>query len=517
MEFTKNTTDMVLAWQNFRSNDAPEKIFEFLNERESLCTPGFLLRRQLQIKFPELVERAAKTSNTKNYADLTSSGNKSWEKDMVNVLSHNLENHDFGSSSLKIEWQQWERYLNDWARCQKKTAIKLIFTLKMDTMTTEKFLLANGLALFSWRNPLEYAYKVCIEYGATFAEAEALFDDFTKERGDNDGTQNGANRVMSGNKDFTQPIKNETKNIFRNAKIPFDRLKSKILQTMLKYKDSFCRDKQDVGYSIQQLQCLHLMLKYLTIMYPKFNSLTRQVLVNKEIRTNSEGTPKTPAHLVDTMLKSQGIGTERIFPEKPLPEYWELKDEEYNGPDIPERGHVREIYHNIPFTRNVLIPLNKLSETLRAILRVTKRPENAQTVDRDTVLILSYFLMTGWHSATKDIKNQIWNTLAQNKATYKKGSTQGLLLNVIGEVFNGLDNIDKNRTPRPIVYVNYLNLVLGIFEFPKFYAPFAIDRFILICLLDMDNNPSESLMSRVIQKSYSLSKEILDESLKQSD
>ena len=29
-----------------------ENIFDFLNRRENLCTPGFLLRRQLQAKFP---------------------------------------------------------------------------------------------------------------------------------------------------------------------------------------------------------------------------------------------------------------------------------------------------------------------------------------------------------------------------------------------------------------------------------------------------------------------------------
>lgn len=51
--------------------DAPNKIFEFLNKRENLCTSGFLLRRQLQIKFPELINKAAKQSGVEDCAGYT--------------------------------------------------------------------------------------------------------------------------------------------------------------------------------------------------------------------------------------------------------------------------------------------------------------------------------------------------------------------------------------------------------------------------------------------------------------
>lgn len=494
MGFTEHTTQKVLEWQNFNRTDTPAKIFEFLNSRENLCTPGFLLRKELQIKFSKLVKQAAEQSDTTTYADLAQSGNIAWPEIMIQYLSKSLEQND-SVLQLKIEKEQWERYLTDKSRCRQQTATKLIFALKMDSMTAEKFLLANGLVLWSWRNPRDYAYKVCLECGATFAEAENLFNEFTEKCDDNKDSINGMEDI---NKDFTQPIKNETKNILKNGKIPFEKLKPKILQTMCHYEDCFCC-KNAPGYSIQQLQCLRLLLKYLTILYPNFNRLTRQKLVNEPMGINADGTPKTLAHLVDSMLKSQGIGVERFFPEKPFPEYWEL--EEYGGPNIPERGHVREIYHNIPFTRNVLIPLNRLSETLRAILRVIEQPNNAQNVDRDTVLILSYFLITGLHySDTTELKNKLLNTLNKDKSAYKNDSAQELLVNIICDIFDSLDdNVKNNLMPQPRAYVDWLNMILATFEFPKFYAPFAIDRFILLCLLD------KSLMSRVISESYRLS------------
>lgn len=461
-ERTKNKISDVIE-----RNPKDKEILEFLNDSENLCTPGLLLLRQLK--------------------NLGVDG----QADSIHELALNLIRKNFPRCiSLNIEPQHWEKYLNDEQRCTRETAIKLAFALNMDVPTAEKFFLANGYAPLSPRSPFDFACKICLEHEFTFENALTLYRDFIAECPEqkNDGE-------ISDN-DFTRRIKAETNRLFKNGKIPFDKKSAAILKVMRRHAADF--NYSGDGFSVQNVARLRVMLKFLTILHPTFEYYFRGIFYpKKEIAvTSDDGTPKVAQHLVDAMLQSHEVV---------LPEYWELT--EYGGPDLPERGHINQLYQRIPFNRGVVIPLKRLSETLRAILRATKNPANARNVDRDTVLMLSYFLMTGWRDSSAETKKFFRDTLAADIAATKKESVEKIFLLTLQNVLESLDSMGNNPEPREKIYMQLLDLILAAFELKEFYAPFVLDRFLLLCLVTED----PEFMSRVILKSYPLSNEILNE------
>ena len=472
----------------FATSDS-EKILAFLNDRENLCTSGFLLRRQLQIKNPALVKSASEKSRVDNYADLTECGNVAWSPQLIECLAKILMTTKFpgfGEKLLDIEKKQWQNYLLDRCRCQRKTAIKLIFALDMDDATAAKFLLANGNDLLSWRNSFDYICKVCLEYGFTYENAEMIFKDFSTCRDDlNHGEPLGTTE------NFTRLVKSETA-AFDKQDIIFDKeTQAHLTTTMLKYKDDF----SESGYSRQNIQRLQMFLKYLTFLYPTVELFIGQDnLDNTAIERNSDGTPKILRHLVTSMFDAAEID---------LPEYAELAD--YGGPELPPRGTLKRLYDNIPFTKNVLIPLKSLSQTLRAILRAFKHPKNAQAVNRETVLLLTYFFITGWLEAAGDTKQQIQAALENDMSVVAEDSAEENFLFALEDVAFAIDSFNESDDEPLKVYVAMLNRMLTTFDFSNLYAPFVLDRFILLCLLSEERY----IMNLIISESYRRSKNLL--------
>ena len=459
-----------------------EKIFEFLNKRENLCTPGFLLRRQLQIKVLELVNTAAKQAGIKDYADLTESGNVEWSPKLIEHLAKLLMNANFvkyGKSSLDIEKKQWQNYLLDKARCQRKTAIKLIFALEMNDATASKFLLANGDELLSLRNPFDYACKICLDCGLTYADVEDIFENFSALGGH---VEERTSVILADN--FTQMIKNETTTFSEKNIMPTEELKSHLLTAMLKYKNDFC----ETGYSQSNMRRLRVFLKYLIMLYPTVDCfIGKDLFNNKEIEKNADGTPKILKHLVSSMFSAQEID---------LPEYAELAD--YGGVNLPGRGVLKRFYDNIPFNRNILIPLKSLSQTLRAFMRAIEHPENAQAVNRETILLLTYFFITGWHDAESVIKEKFQESLEIDMGKVEEDSAEESLLFAIEDVAFAVDSTDESDEEPLNIYISAINRIL---------ATFVLDRFILICLLSEER----FLMNLVIYESHRLSKNLIEQ------
>ncbi len=490
-------------------NFSRENIWDFLYERENICTPGFILRRQIQIKFPKVLDEALSQSKVENFADLVKLGNIAWEPELVAALSKKLLKADFkqfGSNNLGINPKQWKNYLSDSARCQRDTAIKLIFALEMDELTAEKFLLANSQELLSLRNPFDYVCKVCIKCNFTYTDAEILFYEFDKQR---DKSQFIDKTQESPDDDFTHRIKNETKQLIKNDNISFENLKNQILQTMLKYQKSFRLSRDDSGYSFRNIERFKVLLKYLTLLYPKAEIFVKKsgsdvhYLQPIEIKKKADGTPKTPQHLIISMLDSQEIE---------LPEYMELT--KYGGPHLEARGAAKRSYDKIPFNKNVLIPLRSLDKSIRSILRVIKNPENSSAVSRDTVLFLTYFLITGWIFAEEEHKEKILRELNNDIQTSENSAATAEMLFILEEISDAMEGISQNEEISATTYIDLINRILTPFEFVGFYAPFVLDRFILICLMSLKYFNDEYFMQMIIEQSYSLS---LDYMKKEAD
>ena len=503
MSITEETNRKMNSWQaDFDFAGSPvEEIFDFLNRRENLCTPGFLLRRQIQTHFPKLVETAAENAAVETFADLTKTGNIAWDKKLIRALARILRETPFEKckqSSLGVEVRQWINFLSDESNCQRETAIKIIFALDMSTDAATLFLLANGDEILSLRNPFDYACKTCLDCGLTYEDAAELFNQFLAQR-----TTDDAPCVQSAD-DFTRLIKSETKSLSKNNIIDAQEVKQQILKAMLKYRNDFRADKEEPGYSLQNLKKFRLFLKYMVPLYP-----TAYLFIGKnnnnsvKIATRADGTPKVPNHLIASILDANDIE---------LPEYAELED--YGGPKLEARGNLHRLYDKIPFNKNVMIPLKSLSKNLRAILRAVEYPANAQAVRRDTVLLLTYFFITGWKFAADDVREQLQQTLDADLESVKPDSPEEIFIDALRELIDAVDYSDAEPVK---TYIAALNTMLLAFEFTEFYPPFVLDRFILICLLAVEATREQYFMSLVIEESYRMSKDILDRKRAEED
>ena len=486
MSITERTQQELNTWaehlskaNKFLATSRTEEIFDFLNCRENLCTPGFILRRQLLKEFPETIMKAA---GVKNITDLNVSENTPWSTELVANLSALLVNlyfKNFGQGSLCIEKRQWQNFLSDEARCQRKIAVKLIFALKMDDATAAKFLLSSGNELFGMRNPFDYACKACLTCGLTYEDAEKIFEEFSARRKDFETSE------QTSTKNFTQLIKSETTLIKDNDILSAEETRARLTALMLKYANDFCENRKDVGYSKQNMRRLQIFLRYL-----------QEILDELEIEQRADGTPKFLIHLVRAALETENLN---------LPEYMELS--KYGGLNLPERGELKRFYDGIPFNKNVLIPLRSLSKTLRSILRAIECPKNARAVDRDTVLLLTYFFIKGWRIAEPDVIERFNAKLEAEMGIVEPESPEESVLFALEDLAFAIDSTAETDEPPIKVYIAALNIMLLTFEFTDFYAPFVLDRFILLCLLSQENHP----MNLIIRESYRLSKKLIDE------
>lgn len=473
---------MNLKWLD---KSTPEKIFEFLNERETLCTPGYLLRRQIQMKFSELLNEAAENAKVKDFADLTKFGNVAWDSNLVEELAELLQKKDFagcGKDFLKVSKTNWQDYLNDDVHCNRATAIKLIFALEMDDATATKFLLSNDNELLSLRNPFDYACKACLECHLSYADAVEIFNSFDAKYGN---SKTNATITIAPSDEFTQSIKSETITKTDIDKITPDEVKKILLRIMKSYKDSFTpkvekknqSDKKEqgvepeteyaAGYSHQNIKRLRIFLKYLTLIYkPTINVVKDGATINKAIKIDDEGVPKTQEHLVSFIIGNQQVD---------LPTYKEL--------NLPARGELKRSYDNIPFNKNILIPLNSLSKSIRSILRAIKFPQNAQAADRTTVFLLIYFFITEWYLAKPEMKDKIYATLNNDIINVTPETTEENFLYNLEDFIYSLEESEGNIQR----LIDIINIMLRVFEFNDFCAPFVLDRFILICLLSLEN------------------------------
>ena len=527
MNFQDSITEQTMAgvkekWEQELSDNAlwletetQEKIFEFLNERKNLCTAEFILRRQIQVAFPKILSDAA---DGKNFADLSKSGNVSWPIELVENLSGLLSAEKFfGVSELNLDRRQWKKILLGEAFCNRATAVKLIFALKMDEATAAKFLIANGKNFFSTRNPFDYICEFCHKGNFTFDEAAAMLKIFETER-KNFFDENSQEPMDFG----TIQLENETEKILADDKLNAESKKTQLVKYMLNHQKEFVakverkdrRAEYPSGFSKQNNLKLKIFLKYLTKLYPKFlqwkevNDLD-SLLISRTVQTNAYGSPKKPDQLIRAMTDAQEIY------------FWKPEElEEIGLPTGNERDEQgkrqlknKQSYDAIPFNNAIILPLKNLSKTLRANLRAEDFPDNAQDVDRSTILFLSYFFISWCRTANEQDRDDLLAAL--DEEIYGSDNAQkNNLIYALKLVAGNVESLDYEENPLEL-YVDSLNEMLETFNCNKFYAPFVIDRFILFCLLTLRRPENEEdfpqyLMNLVIEESYRLSKKILE-------
>ena len=174
MEFTEKINMEMTAWVNDDDNNTDdvttENVLKFLNDTKNICTPGFILRREIKRLATEdkiKLDISINSLNTKTNVPLSDETANT----LANVLAKTFE-------TCGIYPKQWKSYLKDELFCNRETAIKIILAFNMSDEIAAKFFLASGHNFFNARNPFDYICVFCKKCGFSFDEALDMLKKF---------------------------------------------------------------------------------------------------------------------------------------------------------------------------------------------------------------------------------------------------------------------------------------------------------------------------------------------------
>ena len=525
--FTDSIYIELKDWEKILANSADwlsdstqQDIIDFMNDQKKICTPGFLLRRQIQNHFKELMATAAKNADIDLNSckdlpiavnpcnDLQKVGNVPWSENFVSALAKVLSDATFVNydrTQKLLDQEKWLNYLTDKTSCNRKLAIKLIFALEMDEATSANFLISTDNTLLSARNPFDYicqfcltckprlSYKDAVELLAAFEiQRTTAFDD--KKPHDKTGSVTDA--LVGKMRDIAQNVDISTedkKNLFKAYMLSNSgEFVNKVPKKNQKLKDAEEYETEYLsGFSFRNIENLKKLMEYLSRLYPT------------EIKLNQDGGELKIFLSLDANDKinvSELI--QAIFYEQDI----ELR--ESSELQLPARGAERNQYDAIPFN-NMVLRFKTLVSSLRETMRSGTSSKNTKDISRGTIMILAYFFITGYLYSDEGTANAFKAQLQQDKdlpnSNHKK-LTEAL--------FFGVQNLDVCKdSAEPIhIYIAALNVLLSCFGFNEFYPPFVLDRFLMIALLAnplnaplRDNKYENSLryfIQCVIDKNY---------------
>lgn len=474
MGFTENITAEVTAWVNGDDNNtaniSPEDVLKFLNNTTDLCTPGFILRREIK----RLVNEK-KINLDIPVEKLPTETNEPLDDNIINPLANTLAKT---FAKYEIHPNQWKSYLTDESFCNRETAIKIIFAFNMNNdETLAKFLLASGLNLFSVRNPFDYICLFCRKCGYSYFDVLTTFKNFETEL---KNSPNAAAKKPNPSEEMTRTLKNETEKIFANGKIksPVDKLKQ-LTDFMVKHRGEFSTKNKDgkynSGFSLQKIKMLNLFTKYLVMLYPTYDNFKTEK--TREVRTNLDGEPKIYGQFVRAI--------HQVYDFDALS--WNFSDYEEDGVSTRK---VANVAYKIPFNNSVILPLKNMSKILRAMLRSPKDSDNYQDLDRNTILLFTYFFIEGYRCALRAKKppaelaiEKLEQTIAATKDDDKKKFLIALK-EIVYKIYDLEKPLPIANPPKPLdICIDAIKQMLLCFDFTSCYLPFLLDRFVLLCLL----------------------------------
>lgn len=513
VELAMNQWSKELADMSTELMNDPMSIVDALNDRRNICTPGFLMRRQLQENFSELLESVSKETG-EVYSDLFISNNIPWPEKFVKCLSSKLEKHA-KTQDQTVKASQWKAWLNDESfPAKRELAVKLSFLLDMDDYVSTKFLLSCGHEPFSVRNPLDCICLFCkqIRPKGTWEKVEELLNEYEKNRPGGDATADTCKMSVGG--------LGKTRMI--SAKIPelagastpeyqLENLQHDLITYMCSMNSEFTHrkrtSKKDTktdrpylsGYSLERCQNLLELTKYLAVLYPGYDNAVYEGGDRRtDLRTKKKGTDM----LVSKIIYSEEIWKNIEIKENGYPNLLDLsrafvysRDWDFAEPsglglvDInPKTGKAyktsskKETHDKIPFNKDVYMICKAYAENnrLSAIALMQTQIENAVPVERKDILLLAYLFISEYsrQKENTDIIKQLYKIADTNNNTDSFSYEINSILGQLESTVNMWDDYEKISG-----YISCINQFLQLFDFQEFYPPFLLDRFILFALV----------------------------------
>ena len=285
--WTKELADMSEELMN-----DPMAVVRSLNDARNLCTAGFLMRRQIQVSFPELLGGVSEETG-ESYEDLTVNNNVPWPEKFLKNLSSRLEKYMLKEQNEVVKAIEWFQWLSDKKYPRKRElAVKLSFLLNMDDYTTTKFLLACGHEPFSVRNPLDCICLFCkmLRPQGDWTKVKSILKKYEQNR-PQDAEDGGITQTV-GNIGMTRMISNQIPELAGISVPESERedMEDKLIEYMYSVDPEFTRRKILVkkdkktkkvvsdnlsvyysGYSLQRRKDLMELTRYLVKLYPTYD------------------------------------------------------------------------------------------------------------------------------------------------------------------------------------------------------------------------------------------------------
>lgn len=496
--WTKELADMSEELMN-----DPLAVVNSLNDSRNLCTAGFLMRRQIQICFTELLNSASQETS-ELYKDLTINNNVPWpEKFLKNVCSK-LEKKFAKEQDEIVKAIEWFQWLSDKKYPRKRElAIKISFLLNMDDYTTTKFLLSCGHEPLNVRNPLDCICLFCklLRPQGDWKKVKFVFKKYESNRPADIGSQTG-NTLLSGHLGMTSIISNKIPEL-AGVSIPESKLKNveteledRLIEYMYSIDSEFTRRKTLIkkdkktkevlsdnpsvyfsGYSLQRRNDLLDLTRYLVKLYPTYDYWAyhggdRRKSVNEKI--SNLGNNQIPVEIADDGYPDMGSLSKAFM----CTHGWQFAEPGELG--FPSHGSLKTKHDNLPFNREVYLVCKayERSNRLGAIKRFIEKPENAAIVERKDILLLAYLFISGY---SRNENESLRDELYEMAESTGENIFSENLTNILGQLEDLIDIWDEYE--KIAGYISCINEFLIMFSFEPLYPPFPLDRFILYALV----------------------------------
>ena len=472
-----------------------KEIRDYLNNKQSLSTAGFVIRRFLQTTNPLLLDSIRESTGCVA-ADLSNNLNVPWPEPFNQALAKEL--HRIAKKQgINISATTWLSYLDDAPiKMYKDTPFKVSFALTMGVETTEELLMACGQDTYCFRNPEHFIFYYCQSRPTAFnwKHAQQLLSRYRNEL--NDVTYN-ANDASGG---MTHILRSDLKRLFQNP-IPDAAADEELIQYMLTNQKEFS------GLSLTAREDFLRIAKYLSILYPTYSKTIRQKNPEtQEMETTTEdvpitilpdGSPKL-SELVRALFSTGGWLTTTVGKyskngtDKGVRTASSLKRRESSANIEYRRAAINEEADR-PFLNSIQYFVDSYSHHLDAIDRVFRRPANPGNVERRDVILFIYFFIRKYPEllADEDMYGAELDSLTS--LVFEDHRIDPVMDYLMDELYTIVATQQEAETcgtydegANTQDYIELFNEVLRRFGMKEMYMPNPWDRFITMSLFAED-------------------------------
>ena len=454
-----------------------EKIFDFLTDMTYCNTFGFILRRYVQVTFPEFFEGFEKETD---YADLTQNRNVPWPDDLLAQLGQKLSHAVYQGSGVTIQKGIWIGYLSDRGRgITREKIFQVAFVLHMDEETTSALLLSRSVHTYMMRNPRDFIYYYCQKRREqyTWKDVQALWERYQSEVADQYGNQVcETGKHGNGQEGWTVLARGQDMEQLIQSTLPVKEAEDELIAYMAENHQEFLPvhqigrisgSRSINGYSLTAYTNLARLMEYLNVLYPTYQK-------REGLETKRDGEAK---HDQEELVVQEVNGV-RVFDIKKQVTAMLQK----RGLQVSSEMKVDPQY--AMFETEVIQYLKKYMTHINQIEKIHSKEEAVAPIERNDILLMSYFFVAEYwvlyhgdlEDETVDAKIQMLQQMSE------EGSVIDHCMKSILEWTEEADYNCDDMEEMGNFFRRCINGLLDVFGFSPFYVPNLFDRFILILL-----------------------------------